>query len=787
MAAGVALKVANLGSLVRSAEAPRFSEGKHVTSAPHQYVRTSLAEKIIPMRSQPESSTQEVLAGLVERVTFHNAENGFCVLRANARGHRDLVTVVGHAAAVAAGEWITASGEWVNDRVHGQQFKARFLRTSAPNTLIGIEKYLASGMIRGIGPVYAKKLVRIFGDKVFDIIEAQPDRLRQVDGIGPVRAGRIAAAWAEQKIVREIMVFLHSHGVGTARAVRIFKTYGVDAMQVMSQNPYRLARDIRGIGFKTADAIAMKLGIEKTAMIRIRSGISYALAEAMNEGHCGLPTDELASLAEKLLGAPVGLVRTALSLELAEGNVVADTIGETPCIFLARLHRAEHAIGERLIRLLHGPLPWRRIDSDKALPWVEARVGFAFAESQRTAVKLAVASKVLVITGGPGVGKTTIVKAILRILAAKGVTLLLCAPTGRAAKRMSEATGFEAKTVHRLLEVDPKSGGGFKRGEDNPLDCELLIIDETSMVDVILMQALLKAIPNRAALLIVGDIDQLPSVGPGQVLSDVISSGAIPVIRLTEVFRQAAQSRIITNAHRINQGGIPDLAAPGTDSDFYFVSVEQPEVAVQRIIELVKTRIPRRFGLNPIRDIQVLCPMNRGGVGARSLNIELQGALNPAPDRKIDRFGWTFAPGDKVMQIENDYDKDVYNGDIGYIDALDVDAGELTASFDGHSVTYGFGELDALVPAYAASIHKSQGSEYPAVVIPVMTQHYPMLQRNLLYTGVTRGKKLVVLVGQKKAVAIAVRNVSGRRRWSKLSEWLASSNPPNIDKKKNQR
>jgi exodeoxyribonuclease V alpha subunit len=494
-----------------------------------------------------------------------------------------------------------------------------------------------------------------------------------------------------------------------------------------------------------------------------------------------LPTDELALLGEKLLGVPVELVRAALRLELTEGNVVADTIGETPCIFLAALYRAELAVGERLIRLLHGRLPWPWIDPDKALPWVEARVGFAFAESQRTAVKLAMASKVLVITGGPGVGKTTIVKAILRILAAKGVRLLICAPTGRAAKRMSEATGFEAKTIHRLLEVDPKSGG-LKRGDDNPLDCDLLIVDETSMVDTMLMQALLKAIPNRAALLIVGDIDQLPSVGPGQVLADVISSGAIAVIRLTEVFRQAAQSRIITNAHRINQGGIPDLAPPGTDSDFYFVSVEQPESAVQRIVELVKTRIPRRFGLNPIRDIQVLCPMNRGGVGARSLNIQLQAALNPASDRKIERHGWTFAPGDKVMQVENDYDKDVYNGDIGYIDVVDTEAGELTVSFDGHSVTYGLGELDALMPAYAASIHKSQGSEYPVVVIPIMTQHYPMLQRNLLYTGVTRGKKLVVLVGQKRAVAIAVRNVSGRRRWSKLGEWLASGHSTDIDK-----
>src|SRR5277367_1472796 len=723
------------------------------------------------MKPTPESSTQEVLAGLVERVTFHNAENGFCVLRAKARGHRDLVTVVGYAAIISAGEWITASGEWINDRAHGQQFKARFLKTSAPSSIDGIEKYLGSGMIRGIGPVYAKKMVKAFGEKVFDVIEAEPNRLREVTGIGAVRAKRITDAWAEQKIVREIMVFLHSHGVGTARAVRIFKTYGADAVQVMTENPYRLARDIRGIGFKTADAIAMKLGIEKTAMIRVRAGVSYALTEAMDEGHCGLPTKELAPLAEKLLEVPAVLIRTAIDLELAEGTVIADSIDETPCIFLAGLHRAESAIAERLLRLANGTLPWPWIDPDKALPWVEGRIGLALADSQVAAVRLALASKVLVITGGPGVGKTTIINAILRVLAAKGVGLLLCAPTGRAAKRMAEATGFEAKTIHRLLEVDPK-GGGFKRGDDNPLDCDLLVVDEASMVDVMLMQALVKAVPDKAALLLVGDIDQLPSVGPGQVLADIIGSGAVPVVRLTEVFRQAAASRIIINAHRINQGSIPDLSPPGTNSDFYFVQADEPETAVARIIELVKTRIPKRFGLNPLQDIQVLCPMNRGGVGARSLNIELQAALNPAGDRKVERFGWTFAPGDKVMQIENDYDKEVYNGDIGYIDNVDPEGGELKASFDGRSVTYGFGELDTLVPAYAATIHKSQGSEYPAVVIPVMTQHYPMLQRNLLYTGVTRGKKLVVLVGQKKAVAIAVRNVSGRRRWSKLDEWL---------------
>src|SRR5881396_4076370 len=417
------------------------------------------------MRPQPESSSQEVLAGLVERVTYHNPENGFCVLRAKVRGHRDVVTVVGHAATISAGEWITASGEWVNDRTHGQQFKARFLRTSPPTSADGIEKYLSSGMIRGVGPVYAKKLVRAFGEKVFDIIETTPDRLREVDGIGPVRAASILAAWGEQKAVREIMVFLHSHGVGTARAVRIFKTYGADAIQVMTDNPYRLARDIRGIGFKTADAIAMKLGIEKTAMVRVRAGVSYALTEAMDEGHCGLPTDELVPLAEKLLEVPQQLIRTALDLELQEGTVIAERVGETPCVFLAGLHRAERTIAERLTQLANGTLPWPWIDANKALPWVEERIGLGFAKSQVAAIRLALMSKVLVMTGGPGVGKTTIVKAVLRILAAKGMRLLLCAPTGRAAKRMTEATAMEARTIHRLLGVDPRTGG-FRRSPD---------------------------------------------------------------------------------------------------------------------------------------------------------------------------------------------------------------------------------------------------------------------------------------------------------------------------------
>jgi exodeoxyribonuclease V alpha subunit len=729
------------------------------------------------MGGMSEATTHEVLAGLVERVTFHSEESGFCVLRTKARGHRDLVTVVGHAAAISAGEWITASGEWVNDRTHGQQFRARFLRASAPTSAEGIEKYLGSGMVRGVGPVYAKKLVRAFDEAVFDVIEASPDRLREVDGIGPVRAGRIVAAWAEQKAVREIMVFLHAHGVGTSRAVRVFKTYGADAVRVMSEDPYRLARDVRGIGFKTADTIAARLGIEKTAMVRVRAGISHALTEAMDGGHCGLPVGELVPLAERLLEVPAELVGTALELELQAGTVVADRVEDRDCVFLAGLHRAERAVADRLLALLRDPLSWGGVDAEKTVACTEARTGLALAESQREAVRLALSSKVLVVTGGPGVGKTTVVNAILQILATKGVELLLCAPTGRAAKRMAEATGMEARTIHRLLEVDP-ANGGFRRDAANPLECGVLVVDEASMVDVPLMNALLKAVPAGAALLLVGDVDQLPSVGPGQVLADVIESGAVPVVRLTEVFRQAAQSRIIVNAHRINRGELPDLDRADPDSDFHFVPADDPEAAVARVVELVRTRIPRRFGFDPVRDVQVLCPMNRGGVGARSLNVELQAALNPMREPKVQRFGWTFAPGDKVMQVDNDYEKEVHNGDIGLVTGIDPEAGELTASFDGRQVVYGFGELDSLALAYATTVHKSQGSEYPAVVIPVLTQHYPMLRRNLIYTGVTRGKRLVVLVGQRKAVSIAVRGVAGRRRWSKLREWLAAKNLP---------
>ena len=693
----------------------------------------------------------ENLTGLIERVTFHNPENGFAVLRVKVKGRKDLVTVTGSTTSVTAGEHVEANGRWVIDRQHGQQFKAEELKTTHPASAQGIEKYLASGAIRSIGPKLAAKIVAVYHERTLEIFEKAPDFLLHVKGIGAERLKRICQSWEEQKEVRKLMLFLTEHGITSGRAVRIYRTYGHEAIAKIKANPYQLADDIRGIGFKTADELAATLGIDRNSPYRVRAAVLFTLQELAGDGHCGFPESGVVEQTTKLVEIDTQIVEAAVQAAVQDRSVIREDVAGEPWLYLAGLHRAEVGLAKSVRRIASArPHPLPRFDVDKAIAWVEQRLNIQLAVAQKEAIRQACQHKLLIITGGPGVGKTTLVRSILEIFTAKEMKCVLTAPTGRAAKRLAETTGRTAKTVHRLLEFDPVTGE-FKKDQQHPLTGDLFVLDETSMVDVVLGHQFLRAVPQEACVILVGDVDQLPSVGPGSVLADLISSNVVPVVRLTEIFRQASQGQIVTAAYAINHGQMPQLSAPEALTDFYFVEADEPEEIQDLLVRLVKERIPTRFGFDPKADIQVLAPMNRSLLGARNLNQVLQTALNPGDNGpEVQRFGWTFRIGDRVIQTENNYNRDVFNGDLGVIEKINRIEQMMAVDFEGRTVEYDFGDLDELSLAYVLSIHKSQGSEFPCVVIPLHTQHYLMLQRNLLYTAVTRGKKLVVMVGPRK-------------------------------------
>ncbi len=704
----------------------------------------------------------ESLRGVVERITYANEETGYSVIKVRSKGYIDLVTVVGNMATVNVGSVVMLKGFWSSNPKYGRQFEAREWEEALPASIYGIEKYLGSGLIKGIGPIYAKKIVGLFKEKTLDIIEETPDRICEVPGIGKKRVEMIKKAWQDQKEIKNIMIFLQSYGISTAFGSRIYKVYGNESIDVVKENPYKLADDVYGIGFKTADSLAAKLGIDKESFKRCRAGIFYTLSQLSEEGHCYATSEQLLEKCIEILDIEETKLIMSIDHLIKEKELIKE---EPDIIYLPPFYYSENGVARRLKQIMSSKTLKQVKSSQEIIASLEKEDHITYDDIQRRAIHMASTSKIMVLTGGPGTGKTTTTHGIISLFKASGMKVLLAAPTGRAAKRMSEATAMEAKTIHRLLECKPPEG--YKKNEDHPLEGDVLVIDEASMIDIILMYNLLKAIPDHMIIVIVGDIDQLPSVGPGNVLQDIIDSGIVPVIKLERIFRQAMNSKIITNAHKINKGENPDLRG-GAQSNFFFIEQEESQGVLDTIVNLCTKRLPSYYKVNPIRDIQVLTPMQRTDTGAVNLNVVLQGALNQNT-LCLRRGATEYRLHDKVMQIRNNYDKEVFNGDVGFISSIDLEERTLKVVFDEREIEYEALELDELVLAYATTIHKAQGSEYPIVIIPLTFSHYVMLQRNLIYTGITRAKKVVVLVGSKNAIYAAVKNNDVKNRNTRLA------------------